>query len=511
MKIDDTHPDYKKRLPQWTRCADAIEGADAIRAGGTKYLPKLPAQTDSDYNDYQTRAVWKNATAKTLDMFTGLVEPEKAKIEGASEDVLEDADLAGKPFPEVIEDALEHVIGVGRFGILVDYSGMITPDMSQAEAEKAGARAYVAAYTAQQITNWHKGRHGGRMVLDRVVLKEQAEVAGVMIDQFRELLLEDVSDEDNIRPVYHSHVWRLFESTESKQKVWKIVSELDAEPLMGGSALDFIPFFFFDPEYGAADPVTPPLLDLVDVNLSHFRTMADLENGRFFLGLPTPVFCGFGDMEGKIIKLGSTEGITSTDPAAKAYYLEFTGAGMAILEGAAKQKEEWMAQLGGGLLDSDTEIAETAETARIKRSGANATLGSMASAVAAVATKVLALVMKWTTGADIECSVVLNTDYLPGTVDASTIAALLQAVQSGDFRRRDFLAVLKQGGQIAPDVDLEAVDKELGDNAAGTLAIGLQMAQAAGKAAAASNLPPKGQSAPPKPGAAPQAGEAGAV
>jgi hypothetical protein len=42
--------------------------------------------------------------------------------------------MAGEPFSEIMEDALEHVIKYGRFGILVDYAGQTSAEMSQGRA-----------------------------------------------------------------------------------------------------------------------------------------------------------------------------------------------------------------------------------------------------------------------------------------------------------------------------------------------------------------------------------------
>jgi hypothetical protein len=59
-------------------------------------------------------------------------------------------------------------------------------------------------------------------------------------------------------------------------------------PLMNGKPLDFIPFTFLSTDDNTAEVDEPPLIDLVNVNLSHYRTCADLEHGAHFTGLPTP-------------------------------------------------------------------------------------------------------------------------------------------------------------------------------------------------------------------------------
>jgi hypothetical protein len=450
-KITDLHPEYVQRLPQWIRCRDAFDGGDAIKAGGERYLPRLPGQTDEQYNNYKMRAIWYDACRATLDLYTGMVFAKPVQYTGidSSSPLVVDADMAGKPFSEILESALDDVIRYNRYGILVDFAGVLPPGIPQALAESSGARPYCVEYSCFDIYNWHLSRIGGRMMLDRVVLAEGE-------DRIRELTLDENG--------YHVTVWNKSPTEQAPDRQW--IAEPPVTPIMANKPLPFIPFFFFDSEYGNAKCQVPPLLGLVDINLSHYRTMADLEHGRFFCGLPTPIFAGFNFQEGEKISLGSMSGIAG--PAdAKAYYLEFSGAGLAALEKAAAQKEAWMSHIGGGLLNPEPIGAEAAETVKIRRSGANATLASIASAVSMVGSKVLSLMSRWA-GGD-ECSVQLNTEYLPTNVSPQEIDSMLRAVQSGDIRRIDFLRRLQVGGIIAMDADPELIDKELGPVEQGTL------------------------------------------
>jgi hypothetical protein len=48
MPVNTAHPDYETMLPKWIRARDMLSGEDVIKAGGTKYLPKLAEQVDAD-------------------------------------------------------------------------------------------------------------------------------------------------------------------------------------------------------------------------------------------------------------------------------------------------------------------------------------------------------------------------------------------------------------------------------------------------------------------------------
>ena len=57
-------------------------------------------------------------------------------------------------------------------------------------------------------------------------------------------------------------------------------------------SIPFIPFTFFGP--GGIDPMPmrPPLIDLVEVNLAHYRVSADHKHALFLTAQPTPWVSG---------------------------------------------------------------------------------------------------------------------------------------------------------------------------------------------------------------------------
>lgn len=454
MKIDELHPEYNLRITQWTRCRAAFDGGDAIKAGGELYLPRISTdQTDQQYAKYKQQALWYGACRATLDLYTGMVFSKAVQYTGIAADdaLVTDSDMAGKPFSEVMESALDDVIKFGRYGILVDFSGQVPPGTSQKKAKQLEARPYCAAYSCFDIRNWHTSRINGHMMLDGLILAEG--------DKKRRWLILDDSG-------FHAQVWIESEKSDATgKKVWAM--ESDMVPLFNGKPMAFIPFFFFDAEYGSSKCETPPLLELVDINISHYITMAELEHGRFFCGLPMAIFAGFNFKEGEKVVMGSSEAYSSSDAAAKAYWMEFTGAGLSELRLARSEKEDWLSHLGGGLLNPGTTGAEAAETMKIRRSGANATLASIASAVSMVGTKVLSLMSQWSGGPEV--SVSLNTEFLPASVSPQEIDSLLKAVQSGDFRRLDFIKRLQVAGIIGQAEDADRINTELGPVDQGTL------------------------------------------
>ena len=80
--ITTCHREYTKYLPRWTRCKIVMEGADAVKAAGEALLPKLPGQNRESYDHYRERAVFFNATGKTLELYTSMVFSKAPTIKG---------------------------------------------------------------------------------------------------------------------------------------------------------------------------------------------------------------------------------------------------------------------------------------------------------------------------------------------------------------------------------------------------------------------------------------------
>jgi len=92
MPVDTPHPSYVAMLPQWRRCRDAAAGSDAVKAAGDIYLPRLdshkigvPGITSSaatqKYEEYKLRALFFNATGRTVQGLTGAICQKAPKIE----------------------------------------------------------------------------------------------------------------------------------------------------------------------------------------------------------------------------------------------------------------------------------------------------------------------------------------------------------------------------------------------------------------------------------------------
>jgi hypothetical protein len=368
----------------------------------------------------------------------------------ASESVLallDDVTMSGKSIYDLIDMITDEMLTTKRAGILVDYPQTNTEGMTRAQAEALNLRPSLAFYQAENIINWQQERINNAYVLSMVVLTEDAPIAGNEFEHNCEThyrVLDLAPGADGVR-VYRQRVFRINDKKEDEQ-----VGD-DIYPLMNGKPLTEIPFIV-DPEVDE-----PPLIDLIDLNLDHYRLSADLKHGLHFGGLPTAVISGYApENKGDKLYIGSASAWVFPDPQASASYLEFTGQGLTPISAEMTKVEERMAVVGARLLATEKKDSETAQTANIHRAGESSVLSNIGQTIGIMLSKALTIFSKWA-GVDQEVEVEMNDEFMPPEVTPQELTGWLQSWQAGapGFSDQGFFDLLKQRELVAPDVTLE--------------------------------------------------------
>lgn len=451
MPVNHEHHEYKENKKLWRKCEHAVEGQHEIHEYGEMYLPKLSGQNDDEYKAYVKRALFYNATARTVDGLTGMLflKPPKVEYPTSMQNIIDDISMSGLSLHQFAEMVADDIVIFGRCGVLVDYPP-ITNASTMAEMAQLGARPYATKYDAESIINWKTKRVNNVQMLSMVVLKESAEI---QLDEFESECVTRYRVLDLSELGYRQ---RVFE--EDKHGKITQIGE-DIYPLMNGNTMSFIPFEFIGVRDNSPCVDKPPLLDLVDVNLSHYRTSADLEHGRHFTGLPTPVVCGVQLESGQSLSIGSAKAWVFPDPQASATFLEFTGQGLGELREAMREKESMMATLGARMLAPESKGIESAQTASIHRAGENSVLASISQSISISLTHILEWLRDWSKIVG-EVSVELNRDFVPPTMTAQDLTALVQSWQAGAISFDTLFDNLKQNDIIAADKTVDD-EKEL--------------------------------------------------
>src|SRR3990172_2420857 len=257
MPVNTPRSEYSANLDRWQRARAAADGSDAVKAMGQRVLPYL------DSHKSEMGGVMQK-------------EPKLDKVPSAVKDHLEDVTLTGVSLSLFASEILHDVLLVGRYGILVDMPA----------GEQADARPYWAPYEAENILSWETDRVDGFTILTRVVLREN-DVKRDLRDPFAYAVVTSYRVLELVDGVYNVTVWAPAGPQNSA-----LVPGETVTPKRRGEPLPYIPFTFCGPCTTSGDVEKAPLLDLVDVNLSHYRTMADLAHGLHFTALPTPWVSG---------------------------------------------------------------------------------------------------------------------------------------------------------------------------------------------------------------------------
>lgn len=415
MPIDSKHPLFKSRSAQWERCRDAYEGQDAIKAKGRKYLPMLTKQKLPDYKAYKDRALFFSITRKTVSALVGMAMVRSPIIEFPDEMASYFKDDQGIQFYEIFATVLAENLLMGRVGIFVDRPA-------------SGGPPKLCRYYTENIINWECDDKGLPVW---VVLQETASAQGkdryekIFTPQYRLLELVD----------------KVFQVTVLDSK-GKIVQPT-VIPSNGGTIMDFIPFFVATPFGVSFDIESPPMLEIVDINLSHYCTSADLEHGRHFTALPTPVVSGASTTTELFI--GSQTAWVLPDPNAKASFLEFTGQGLQSLEKALVEKQGQLASMSARLLDNSSRGSEAEGTVRLRYASETASLALSVRSTEALLQKVYSTVALMETLEPTAVKVELNKEFLDSRLTSSDIVNYVRAYLEGGITEGTLVYNLRRG------------------------------------------------------------------
>lgn len=466
MGVDSKHPQYLERVEEWQRCRDACSGEDAVKAAGDLYLPRLGGQDSAKYEAYKKRAMYYEAVGRTVDGFTGAIsrKPPKVEVPASINALVDDASSDGVSLSELMKRLCKETILLARSGLLVDFD------------DKSKFRPYITLYTAESITNWWK---------DCVICHETVYEAD-QNDRFKQVPIEQYRELSLVDGVYTVTVWRKKLSENGANIEWAVHTQ--AQPTARGRTLDQIPFFWLTPLGKTNTIERPPLLGMVNISMSHYRSSADLEHGRHFSGLPTLYVISDTIKEGETFEVGSTSAIVVRDSNAKVGYAEVEG-NFASLEHALDHKEMQMAALGAAVFQAaQRKGVEAAETARIRISGENSLLMGTVEAIEESLGAALKCAARWAGSSDSGVKVTLNKDFISSYMEPQTLQGLVAAYQSGAYGLDSFLYALQQADLIPPDADLtiekEKVIAEATKRAAAETALAVQVKSAAGNTAA---------------------------
>jgi hypothetical protein len=460
MAVNTQHSEYAENYAAWELVEDACSGEKEIKEKGTVYLPQ-PNPTDRSpanlarYEQYKARAVYYNATRRTLQGLIGaaFAKPQTLTVPPLMNYVTDDIDGAGLSIYQQSQAALSEILQKGRAGLLADYPQTSAPT-SLADLQSGRIRATAALYEAESIVNWRTEKVGANHVLSLVVINECVEVVdedgfgSKDIEQYRALRLID--------GVYVIEIWRFSDKTQS----WELHSQ--NIPLNSrGMAWGFIPFTFVGSESNSTACDSAPLYDIATLNLAHYRNSADYEDSVYMTGQPQAWISGLteewrdwlqeqgiyvGARSAMLLPENGNFGIAQAQPNT-------------LAKEAMDAKEQQMRALGARLIQPGSAV-KTATQAQAENESDHSVLSLAAANVSEAYTMVLGWMGEWM-GVSGQMEYAIHVESGKFSVDGVMLGSLVAANQAGKLPDSDLFRIMRMLDVIDPEKTDESIREEL--------------------------------------------------
>jgi len=469
------HPEYQYWYFWWQMIRDTMVGEIEVKRKNERYLKKMSDQTKEEYEAYLDRAVFFNMSQRTLTGLMGTLFRRNPVISNLPEH-LDTSSISkqGQTLGQFVKEAAKELITMGRYGVLLDM-------------DEHGVRPpYMAGYVTENIVDWTIEEIDGRWVVTEVILRELRLARPILnpisltpagqklprikkadqtffsqdttvtraarrwLASYRVLRLEpeDFSDPTGKR-IYRQyyHTSDRGDASPEGTPVYKFT------PTWRGQPFEFIPFMFLGPYDCTPDIDKSPLLDIVLLNHSHYKSYAQLEHGRYYTALPV-YYCQTesGDEQAEY-SVGPSV-VWEVGKGAKPGIIEFNGAGLKSLETACNSKEDQIAALGGRLVGVERVSAgESNNQSKMKEANETALLLNVSNVIDAVFT---AMLRWWAQWQDVpkeqsdKITMETNKDFLTSAIGAREFRAIQMMFEGGVIPIAVLFDYLKRA-EVVPD------------------------------------------------------------
>lgn len=432
-----------QRLAQYQKIRDCLEGEDQVKDQGQLYLKKPDAMTAQNYLAYKERAQFYGAAESTLRALVGLAlrKDPVIKLPPRLESLRHSATNDRAPLSVMIEQMVREVMAMGRFGLMLDFpqnnTTVLTPP-------------HFVTWTAETIEDFKVQYIDSQLELTQVILASDESLDGDQI--FLDLCLED-------------GIYRIRRYVQGANKARADIGE-EIIPTVKGKPLTFIPFIFVSDKNLNPNDEKPPLLDLCNLNLGHYRNSADREHAMFLTATPTPWIAGNVPIDKVPTSIGSGT-VWNLPEGTQVGMLEFQGPSMTAFKELMGEKLDQMASLGARMLSTSMNRNETTATATQRSRSELSLLQSVVVMVEAALTRLLRLASEWMGEQPDDVSVTFSRDFIEVTMDPAGMVAQMKLWQSGAISRQTLYENLQQG-EIARadrsfDEETDLIDEEGGD------------------------------------------------
>ena len=419
-------------MPDWSVMAAVTRGTNYLRDLCETYLPQEPREDDDAYQTRVDRSVLSPYTSRLIETAAGAILRKPIHIEGDQYwlDLAENIDGLGSNINEYARRALVSSLTYGHSAILVDYPAA-TEVLNLAEERALGRRPYFVHIDAPQIWGWRQETTLPGSPLTQVRIHDYTVRP---LNEFGEEQIEQM------RVIYPG-----------RYDLYTLGQDVVEFTATGGYSLDQIPLVPIYSNRRGMLRSQPPLLDIANLNITHYQRQADLIHALHIAAMPTLVLEGWDDTTG-----AATMGVNyaiAMQPGNKAYYVQADATSFDAQMQELQSLESQMSTLGVTKLFGQKFVAESAEAKRIDQAQSNSVLSIISQELESALNQAFAFAAQYVGIEAPEIHIDRDFDYY--RLIGQDVSVLAQLNQMGKISDAMLLEILRRGEVLPDDVYIE--------------------------------------------------------
>jgi hypothetical protein len=417
-------------MPDWSVMAAVTRGTNYIRDLSETYLPQEPREDDDAYETRVDRSVLSPYTSRLIETAAGAILRKPIHIEGDPYwlEIAQNIDGLGSNINEYARRALVSSLTYGHSAILVDYPAAMGA-RNLAEERAMGRRPYFVHVDAPQIWGWRKESGTNRLLQVRIHDYDVRPLNEFGEEQIEEMLV-----------IYPGR----FDKYTLGQEVVEFTQT-------GGYSLEEIPLVPIYSNRRGLLVSQPPLLDIANLNITHYQRQADLIHALHIAAMPTLVLEGWDDTTGS-----ATMGVNyaiAMQPGNKAYYVQADATSFDAQMAELQSLESQMSTLGVTKLFGQKFVAESAEAKRIDQAQSNSVLSIISQELESALNQAFAFAAQYVGMEPPEITIDRDFDYY--RLIGQDVSVLAQLNQMGKISDSMLLEILRRGEILPDNINIE--------------------------------------------------------
>ena len=433
--------------PYWGRMQAVTNGTDFIRYYAPTYLPQEPREPEDAYQTRVQRSVLSPYTVRLIDNAAGLILRRPIELEGDDYWTTwsENVDGLGSSLNEYARRALVSSLTYGHSGILVDFP----PDPGVTtlfEERQLGRRPYFNHIDPYDIWGWRQETPIPNSPLSQIRLHEWTTIPEGTYGQKRVERIRVITPTGYEVYQRHGESYGVDPGTPTPDGQSDI-------GLVDSGALPFnqIPFVPIYTNRTGMLTSSPPLIDIANLNITHYQRQADLIHALHIAAMPILVLEGWDDADDSTA-VGVNYGMITT-PGNKVYYVNADAGAFNAQHEELKELEMQMSTLGISKLLGQKYVAESADAKRIDQAQANSVLAIISMELESSLQQAFYFAARYL---GIEPpKVTLNRDFDFYRLLGQDISVIGQLRAEGGLSDQTYLEILRSGEIIPDKINLE--------------------------------------------------------